>query len=109
MDAKEFLKTAKRICKKYDSCYDCPLDGSDCNLSNCSTIDKTVDIVEEWVKNHPIETHQSRLLKIFPNVPLNSDGIISLCPKIVEGDNFICSVSTCDGCTQKYWLEEIEE
>lgn len=93
MDSVKFLKTISRMCKNYESsCNGCPIsieiqrsgDYLDCYGFIKSNIEKVVEVVEKWDKEHPVKTRKSALLEIFPNVPLDSDGVLRLCPQEVE-------------------------
>lgn len=72
MDAVEYIKEAKRICKSRSVCKSvsgkCPLldENGHCtataDICAADIIEKTekaVQIVEQWAKDHPIKTRQS--------------------------------------------------
>ena len=59
MDTVKFLKTINRMCESYgSSCNGCPI-----SIENCLdcysffqlNLDKTVEIVEKWDKEHPVK------------------------------------------------------
>ena len=75
MDAVEFFKTVKRLCKN-QGCDGCPV----CKNNTCmvmlmariygasdESIEETISKVEQWAKDHPVKTRQSEFLKMFPN------------------------------------------
>lgn len=118
MEARDFIKSADRLCNHYKECVECPLFIS----GNCYWIDfgrkrfeennKVVDIVEEWAKKHPVETRQDKILKAFPNFPNYNliGGVLNLCPRTFEKDFSLefCDQKDCLKCQEKYWLDEIE-
>ena len=126
MDAKEFVKNQRRLCAlyiKHEEC--CPLFRSEyCNrfvnveLTD-KVIDEAVDIVEKWAKENPIETNQSKLLKLFPNLIIAENKVFDLCPKVLDADtrckgtydisdngSFECD---CLGCKNEFWNSEYKE
>lgn len=123
MDAKEFIRTHKRICKKYgDACKNCPLLDKGCYSTSTSIIlpeeldEGVVDLVEKWAKENPVKTRQSEFLKMFPNASVIANGTLGICPKSLDKDRN-CFYSTnygnskivdCFGCRNQFWLEEIE-
>ena len=95
-----------RMCKFYDDCDDCPL------FLKCSALiaeepDKANEIILKWCKEHPVETRQDRLLKMFPKVR-TCNGVIDICPISFGGK---CSVGNkcCSECEKEYWLAEVDE
>ena len=53
--------------------------------------EKSVQIVEQWAKEHPIKTRQSQLLRMFPNAMINeSDGVLCITPCKIEGKSIGC-------------------
>ena len=67
MDAKEFIKERKRMCKYYNSkCHDCAVPyQSLCTRSVACIDEKLVDIVEMWSEEHPIKTNFDKALEIM--------------------------------------------
>lgn len=58
-----------------------------------------------------IETRQSKLLKDFPNVPIEF-GTVSICPLDFDKrfDDEMChSYKACDACKREYWLAKANE
>lgn len=123
MDAKEFIRTHKRICKKYgNACEGCPLLDKGCYSTSTSIIlpeeldENIVDLVEKWVKENPIKTRQSEFLKMFPNASVIANGTLGICPKSLDKDRK-CFYSIgydnnkfvdCIGCRNKFWFEEVD-
>lgn len=125
MDAVEYIKEAKRICKSRSVCKSvsgkCPLldENGHCtataDIYAADIIEKTekaVQIVEQWAKDNPIKTRQSEFLKRFPNADLTR-----LQPCMIEKDKrpMWCGKyadfganGCCDECRYAYWNEEVD-
>lgn len=114
MDALEFLRNKKRMCKSCDNCADCLLELSKQNIS--CTIIKTateeqlkqrIAIVEQWPKEHPRKTYKQDLIEKFPKA--NTYG---LCRDKIYGKIRKCYIE-CYGVPEDYcekcWNEEMEE
>lgn len=118
MDAVEFLRARRKLC-------DDNVCGESCPLFYCCD-DDTEDIrirqvlaVEQWTKEHPVKTRQSEFLKMFPNARIESDGMPSICPIVVDkrchnkdDDALFCLVrdeEECRKCRRDFWLAEISE
>lgn len=113
MNAVEYLKELTRMCAKSNFCDDCPIyktTGGNCGLAynNAEMLAVHVGIVEQWAKEHPAVTRQSRFLKEFPNAIRTTYGAIGICPQYVDPD-IKCGETGCEECKQEYWSEEIED
>lgn len=122
MDAVEFLKERKRLCHFAKYCENCPLHikGSVCSFTTSNESDECaiVSTVEQWAKEHPIKTRQSEFLKMFSNARIESDGMPSICPIVVDkrchnkdDDALFCLVrdeEECRKCRRDYWLQEVK-
>lgn len=124
MDVKEFIRTHKRMCKKYgNACKNCPLLDKGCYSTSTSIIlpedldEGVVDLVEKWAKENPVKTRQSEFLKMFPNASAIANGPLGICPKSLDKDRE-CFYSNdygdskfvdCLGCKNKFWLDEVDE
>ena len=120
MDAVEFLKAKVRMCANMDSCTSCGLykEHTDCDTRCFTHPDEAVAAVEKWAKEHPVKTRQSEFLKMFPNARIESDGMPSICPIIVDkrcynkdDDALCCFVrdeEKCRKCRRNFWLKEIK-
>lgn len=120
MDAVKFIKEINRLCEAQEDCKDCPLIGHACDVNtatimscyNIESVQKMVQIVEEWAKENLVKTRQSELLKIFPDARIDS-GIIDFCPKgfLQEGagDAYCGKHSKCKECRKDYWLTEVTD
>ena len=111
MDAIEFIKTIDRICKEYERCENCPIDNFEI-CGNNTDAKEFVSIVENWAKEHPVETRQSEFLKLFPNAPKHLDGQLDICPKnfdsVSECPYNAASGIDCYECQKIYWSKENE-
>ena len=117
MDAVEFLKALGRLCNNYLCGDNCPLIDS-CDDESDDSYVRKVQIVEQWAKEHPVKTRQSEFLKMFPNARIESDGMPSICPIIVDkrcynkdDDALCCFVrdeEKCGKCRRDFWLKEIK-
>lgn len=117
MDALEFLKERKRMCKSQEACVGCPLERSHCVFST-STPDeedeKSIAAVEQWSKEHPRKTRQSVFLEQYPEAYVLEDGYLEMCPISISaahrdryGD---CSdpEKPCADCRREFWSQEVE-
>lgn len=111
MDAIEFLKTAQRRAKTNPSYY-----GNSIVLTNPTNEEvwkQFVNQVENWGKEHPVQTRMSKFLEVYPDAPLAEDGLPVVAPcdinknwqKILEKEN--CE-GACDYCRKDFWLQEVE-
>lgn len=115
MDAVEYVKTLRRLCKSKERCSECKLynkKGGYCIADTNEYAEKAVQIVEQWGKEHPVETRQSEFLKRFPNADLTR-----LQPCMIEKDKrpMWCGKyadfganGCCDECRYAYWNEEVD-
>ena len=88
----------KRKCRVMESIR-CPADEDYCK--------RTVSIVEQWTKDHPIRTRKTEFLKLFPNADLSG---IMPCDLDKSLKTICCHENYgCTDCKQKYWNEEISE
>ena len=117
MDAVEYVKQRDRMCDYYVNCDDCPAG----NYEGCASLNEIpnmVPVVEKWANEHPVKTRQSEFLKMFPNARIESDGMPSICPIVVDkrcynkdDDALCCFVrdeEKCRKCRCDFWLKEIE-
>ena len=118
MDVVEYIKTLRKLCKSQERCSGCVLyDKEDkcCILNMSEYTEKSVQIVEQWAKDHPVKTRQSEFLKMFPNVAM-SHGVIALRPcrldtRLDMKKDCLCSdlYSDCYECKMAYWLTEVTD
>lgn len=88
MEALEFLKERKRMCRSFcGSCRGCPCEKVRCALNSLTSDDdykRIVAAVEEWSAAHPRKTRQSVFLEQFPNARLDTNVIIDISPCRVD-------------------------
>lgn len=114
MDAVEYVKTLRRLCKSKERCSECKLynkKGSYCIVDTNEYTEKAVQIVEKWGKEHPVKTRQSEFLKRFPNAK-TMGGVIAICPNDIDStyrNMEYCDHSFCEECGKKYWNEEVTD
>lgn len=114
MDAVEYVKTLRIMCKSQANCPECPLhekckeDGYDYCIADISEYaEKAVRIVEQWAKEHPANTRQDKFLKMFPNADF-CQGVIDISPCSIEKEmKKCCGDRECDECKRTYWLTEV--
>ena len=109
MDAVEFIKQVRRMGKQKGEAICFKLEEIDTEI---------VEQVEQWAKEHPVKTRQSEFLKMFPNARIESDGMPSICPIVVDkrcynkDDNALCCFvrdeEKCRKCRRNFWLKEIK-
>ena len=127
MDAVEYLKTIKRMCKLHkpicwgeDNHTPCELrikanaKGMSCSDYTTTFSEEAVAIVEKWAKEHPRKTRQEKFLEIFPKTNVDANNVITICPH-ETCIGYKCDLkwgesteSKCRECRKNYWLEEVE-
>lgn len=116
MDALEFLRERKRMCKSFNKCSDgCPAWTGSCKFETGIVFeweaDKQVEIVKEWAAAHPRKTRQSVFLEQFPNAPIYTNTHnIALDPCTVDTTlRGHCPTGRgCDTCRREFWGQEVE-
>lgn len=119
MDTVEFIKQINRLCEAQEDCKDCPLIGHACDVNtatimscyNIESVQKMVQIVEQWAKDNPIKTRQSEFLKMFPNAP-KSGRVLDICPQNLNIEYMPpkrCENISCGACKTDYWNEEVTD
>lgn len=111
MDAVEYVKELRRLCKMQKICNECPLrNNGTCIAGLCDEAEKAIQIVEQWAKDHPVKTRQSEFLKMFPDAVIDEDdGILCIDPCTIDGSIGCTNGKGCDGCRRKYWLTEVTD
>lgn len=114
MDAVEYLKTLRRLCESKERCPGCVLynkEDSCCIADIGESAEDTVQIVEQWGKDHPIKTRQSDFLKMFPDAQIDTYGALTIRPCSIEKG--LCSkcttLSDCVECRREYWLTGVTD
>lgn len=120
MDAVEFFKTVKRLCKN-QGCDGCPVCKNDTCMvmlmariygASDESIEETISKVEQWAKDHPGKTRKSEFQKMFPNANMYSI-TTTFCTAHFDKKK-ACEVSVpseemCEKCRYKYWNEEVTD
>ena len=114
MDAVKFVEERNRMCDFYKlRCTSCPLEGKQCTLFRGLDVKYTVAAVEAWSIAHPVKTRQSVFLSHYPNAEVDEDGVLKVCPKVVEGSGYInsstCGCMPCAACHKAYWSVAVKE
>lgn len=114
MDAFDFFKTMDRLCAQCNVDFECPIEQY-CGVHlesiyaehNSHELKETIDAVEKWAKEHPVNAEKYReVVKQTFGTDLNAD-IRAMCPPIFYGNK--CPDKTpCADC-RKWWDEEYEE
>ena len=100
------IKDLKRMCDSYKKCDDCPLNDMYCGDCVSTLPDSADEIVDEWVKEHPIKTYAMDFFEKFPNAPKGEKGTPNICPHQIYPEidaNYRC----CENCL-KCWNREME-
>ena len=120
MDAVEYLKARHRLCSYHSrnncTCEGCPLGAT---FGTCfphqterDDPEKAVNNVEGWAKSHPLRTRQSVFLERYPDAETLGNGVLRICPKLIERVECIYSgddgFTDCTTCLCKYWHQEID-
>lgn len=112
MDALEFLRERKRMCKSYPRCDGCPLREPNCNLTTDEDYTRAIITVEQWSKDHPRKTRQSVFLEQWPDAQFDENGNIKVCPKLLMGvapsNNGRGCICTCYTCRKDFWSQEVK-
>lgn len=108
MEALEFLKAAKRRYKSNPDEYFSAIYFDEPDFEGY------INDVEKWAKEHPVKTRQSVFLEQFPNVRLDTNGIIDISPCRVDQKQYpfngkdCCKFQSCGDCRRKFWAQEVE-
>ena len=119
MDAVKFVKEYLRMCTKVDECEDCPVYKTDfCTVPakerSQESAEEIVELVEEWSAAHPRKTRQSVFLEQYPEVSIGDDGVLRLCPFLIDSsyrnnDGSCKAVQRqCSDCRKEFWGQEVE-
>ena len=96
------IKDLKRMCEYYSDCEDCPLYINCTRPDNFS--DDTDEIVDNWVKEHPVKTYAMYFFEKFPNAAKTANGLPVCCWTHLYGDEVEC-LGECEEC----WKQEMKE
>lgn len=113
MEALEFLKERKRMCRSFcGSCRGCPCEKVRCALNSLTSDDdykRIVAAVEEWSAAHPRKTRQSVFLEQYPNAKI-VEGALAICPYNLGLIDKCKSemLRLCFDCRREFWMQEVE-
>ena len=101
------IKDLKRMCAAHDNCLKCEL------YIGCDRIynlpDNVDEIVDKWVKEHPVKTYMQDFFEKFPNAPQEKDGEPKTCIHNIY-DNVVISNKECYSCScSMCWNTEMEK
>lgn len=115
MDAVEYLKTKRRLCKSNDHCSGCVLYNKEdaCCIEDIGEYaEKAVQIVERWGKEHPVKIRKSELLKLFPNaqiVDIERTFCVAYYDVTKKCKGINPSEEQCIACRYRFWNEEVTD
>lgn len=120
MDALEFLRERRRMCKSYKNCDGCPFVKRLCAIRDITSNEErksVIAIVEQWSKEHPRKTRQSVFLEQWPEARIDKTGVLTICPaeltKECRDDKGVCGghlieTCVCEPCRREFWMQEVE-
>lgn len=92
------------------SCDKCPLVSHVCGTHGTTFYaEKTIEIVTQWAKEHPLVTMVDKFKEVFGVKPVDieSEKKSLACPQNVGfGIDINCSAQSCVECTEKFWGAE---
>ena len=106
MDAVEFVKTLQRKIKNENR--------DEIIIRTTDDVNLFVDLVEEWLKDHPLKTRQSVFLERYPEAEIDANGVVGLCPMSISAayrdSNGECNnpEQMCRDCRREFWMQEVE-
>lgn len=110
--AETIYEMSKRMCAGND-CGDCPItkikDGT-CLINfiqgyEVEKVAEQLEILYEWVKEHPVKTYKDVFLEKLPNARLHKDGRPVTCRDVVFGIVRHCTTN-CTECWNEPYKEE---
>lgn len=108
-----------RMCKTVKACEHCPIAQTitvccDCLSTVLEKTEEVNDIVVRWCEEHSAKTMQSELLAVLPNAVRDEDGVVDICPLLVNTNHIMdttgdkkCDMN-CNRCRRVFWLKELE-
>ena len=111
MEAIKYMKELKRYCNA-TNCENCEVeyacDGVPSVPSDLEDDDivESVKFIEKWSMDNPIKTRQSEFLKLYPDVPLDSNGCLIIKPCALNKELYNkscenCKYKGCSSCNNK--------
>lgn len=117
MDALEFFRERKRLCKLQKDCSGCPFDKDNCSVSNIMPDEdykRVIATVEQWSKEHPRKTRQSVFLEQYPEATIDNNGGVCVRPCYLSATHRNaygkCAHMDrdCTDCRREVWMQEVE-
>ena len=118
MEALEFLKERKRMCRSFGgSCTGCPCEKVRCVINAHVSDDdykRIVAAVEEWSAAHPRKTRQSVFLEQYPEAKIDVNGVVGVCPTYISATHRDSDRGCnhperlCKDCRREFWMQEVE-
>lgn len=118
MEALEFLKERKRMCRSFGgSCRGCPCEKDRCGITTYASDDdykRVVATVEEWSAAHPRKTRQSVFLEQYPDARIGDDGVLQIYPCLISASHrnaqnkCVTMGRKCPDCRREFWMQEVE-
>lgn len=113
MDAIKFLEERARMCGH--GCKNSKVYGEQCDIytEGCD-YESLVETVEAWAAAHPRKTRQSVFLEQWPNVRLDTNGLIDISPCRMDPEKYpfngkdCCKFQSCGECRREFWMQEVE-
>ena len=102
------IKDLKRMCDFHSYCTKCELFKPFHSCEVCFLPDNVDEIVDKWVKEHPVKTYAMDFFEKFPNAPKDKDGKPETCIKKIYSDVVVscsCMAQSCAKC----WDQEMKE
>lgn len=98
------IKDLKRMCDFFGDCSKCELFEPSKVCGVCLFPDNIDEIVDKWVKEHPVKTYSMDFFEKFPNALKTESGRPDNCRNLIYGDKPGCNYE-CEEC----WNQEMEE
>lgn len=108
MECLDFIKLHGRYCNSHRYCNDCDLDKQydTCYEWFFNSPKEVIEIVENWIKENPIETNRQKLQQMYPDKPWRNFSGVGACHSTSKLS--LCILNTpCHYCD--WWEEEFKE
>ena len=102
------IKDLKRMCDFFGDCSKCELFEPSKVCGVCLFPDNIDEIVDKWVKEHPVKTYSMDFFEKFPNAPKDDNGTPIFCIRYIDADKQLrdCLENKVD-CV-KCWNQEMQ-
>ena len=98
------IKDLRRMCNFHNDCSKCGLFAAHDTCGVCFLPDNADEIVDEWVKEHPVKTYMQDFFEKFPNAMKATNGRPGLCRGFIYGHEPECPDGGCAEC----WNQEMK-